>query len=636
MKQLQLPFALLLLSLPAMAQNVGIGTISPTDQLHTTGTVRFEGYKGPGNRLMQIDSAGRMIVTGAGPVSGAAPYAAIPDNGCSTGNGLTSTINVTGMGTAVPASRIAVRVNITHPLATHLRVVLVAPNGTSLILMVGTASGGANLTGTIFTDAAQETLSSLAAQPSFTGKYKPVGTTVSLCLLNNTISSFGAFGGGNIVPNGAWTLKVYDAVAGTTGTLNNWDISFSGPESFLTAEQDNYVPVFNKGNLNASTIYQNSGNIGIRTNTPLTTLHVSDQSDDVVTVENSSPLSNTTNTFLNFKAGSNYTGRIGTTGTNTNAASLSFYTNANPSAGGLQKRMSITDVGNVGIGIADGSVSERLHIDGGNIKLGLTAWSAVANDRFLKFGDGDYVTIGEAGTDDRMQLTATNFIFKRLSGNTSVGINTTTVPAYTLDVTGDLRTTSGATIQGAAQVGGVLSAISNLQVGGTVKIAGGNPAAGKVLTATDATGNAMWANSPAYNTSFRRDGTGGTTNIPAGSTTLIPWSSFQGFDDGGNFSTASNSYIAPATGTYHFDVMLNFLYISATSNGEVDIFLRVNGISVGATYLHVKTGDIPPCGVIALDIKLTAGDAVSVSAYNTTTGGFQTYQSSAFSGHRLY
>ena len=51
------------------AQNVGIGTPTPSDQLHTTGTVRFEKYRGANTRMMQIDSSGRLVVTAAGAVS---------------------------------------------------------------------------------------------------------------------------------------------------------------------------------------------------------------------------------------------------------------------------------------------------------------------------------------------------------------------------------------------------------------------------------------------------------------------------------------------------------------------------------------------------------------------------------------
>jgi subtilisin-like proprotein convertase family protein len=624
-----LPALLLLLSLPATAQNVGIGTITPTDQLHTTGTVRFEGYRGPGTRLVQIDSAGRMVATGAGTIASATPYVTIPDNGCTTGNGITSTITISGQPTAIPASRISVRVNITHPSANDVRMILVAPNGTSLLLMGGVVSGGSNFVNTVFTDAALATLGGTASQAPYTGTFKPIGAMGTFCLLNNTVTSFGGFGGGSIVPNGAWTLKVYDGTAGITGTFNSWDISFSGAASFLTAEQNNYVPVFNRGNLDASSIYQDgSGNIGIRTTSPLTTLQVSDQSNDVMTLENTGSLSAGTNTFLNFKAGNNFTGRIGTAGTDAQSASLGFYTSAGGSLASLQKRMSILDGGNVGIGIADASVSERVHIDGGNIKLGLAAWGSATNDRFLKFGDGNFVTIGETGVDDRLQLTADRFVFKRLTGNTLVGINM--VPTtYNFDVTGTGR------------------------FSGTLTLSSGSPTAGKVLTATNANGDATWSNLPAYNTGF-------SSTVAAASSVSIDFStgatqtaafkvnSTPSFDNGNNFSNTAYSYTVPATGIYAIEVKINGAYnsyfvgtLTANQNGGVVVSLR-KGTTVidGHTSFYGNGDKIVVNAIIANKFQLTQGDVltVEVQAYGAVPGGipYLIFYNNNFSGNRIY
>ena len=656
MRRLLLTTAATLAGAMAMAQNTGIGTPAPTDQLHTTGTVRFEGYRGNGLRLMQMDSSGRVIVTGAGTVFTASPYAAIPDNGCSTGNGLSSPITVSGMGTAVPSSRIAVRINITHPSTSDLRLMLVAPGGASLLLMGGTISGGANFINTIFTDASQVTMGGTAAVPPYTGKYKPIGSTTSLCLNSNTLTSFSAIGGGSIVPNGTWTLKVYDGISGNTGTLNSWDISFSGPESFATAEQNNYLPKFSAGNLEASSIYQDgSGNIGIRTTSPASTLHIADQSDDVLTLSSTAGLTAGTNTFLDFKSSNYYTGRIGTEGTGTQTASLAFYTSAGGSASALFKRMSILDNGNVGIGLTDANVSEKLHVDG-NMKLGLAVWSAAANDRLLKFGDGSYVSIGEAGADDRMQLTAGAFIFKRLTGVTQVGINTASAPAYTLDVTGDLRTTAGATIQGPAQVGGVLSTSSNLQVSGTARIVGGSPAAGKVLTATNTSGDATWQALPAppsQNTGFKAFlQYGGPYN--SGTSSILD-SMVEMFDHGANFDPLTGIYTAPATGTYSFSFNGHFggQYVQ-----YVEVSVQVGGTAVETHQGPATQSQVGPSytdGQLSFTtlLPLTAGQQVrlSVSAfcqnYSGSGGGNGYYYladginavtnaPSFFSGYRVY
>ena len=273
MKQL-LSAALLVISLPALAQNTGLGTTTPTDQLHTTGTVRFEGYRGATTRLMQIDSSGRVIVTAAGAVSTNAVAQAIPDNGCSTATGVTSTISISGMPASVPTASIAARVNITHTFDGDLRIYLVTPGGATLTLANSNGGNGHDFNNTIFTDAAFTGIG--AGAPPFAGKYKPIGGTAAQCSVTPTVSTFGAIGGGSINPNGTWTLKVYDAAIQDLGTLNSWSISFSGPESAITAYQSNYIARLNAGGgLDASNIYQDAtGRIGIGTATPQNPLDV--------------------------------------------------------------------------------------------------------------------------------------------------------------------------------------------------------------------------------------------------------------------------------------------------------------------------------------------------------------------------
>ena len=275
MRHLQLLSLLALFAFNASAQNVGIGTLTPSDQLHTTGTVRFEKYKAPTTRMMQIDSSGRLVVTAAGAVASNTTAQAMADNGCAAGNGITSTIVVSGQATAVPSSRIAVRVNITHTFDGDLKIFLIPPGGGFVLALANNAgSSGDNFTNTIFTD--QALTSVMAGTAPFTGQYRPSGNTTGCLLTGTVLGTFAGIGGGNIVPDGTWTLKVFDNAGGDIGTLNNWSISFTGPESITTADENNYIPKFSAGNLVASNIYQSAGNsnIGIGTVNPTAKLEV--------------------------------------------------------------------------------------------------------------------------------------------------------------------------------------------------------------------------------------------------------------------------------------------------------------------------------------------------------------------------
>ncbi|MEO6406139.1 MAG: proprotein convertase P-domain-containing protein [Ferruginibacter sp.] len=274
MKHLQLLTLLAAFAFNASAQNVGIGTTTPSDQLHTTGTVRFEKYKGPTTRMVQMDSSGRLVVTQAGALFTNSTSQAIPDNGCSSGNGISSAINVTGMATAILASRIAVRINITHSYDADLRIYLYPPTGGVLVLASANGGAGDDFTNTVFTD--QALISINTGTAPFTGQYRPKGGAPECFQAGTPFANFAAIGAGNIIPDGTWTLRVNDNANLDAGTLDNWSISFSGPESITTADENDYIPKFSTGNLVKSNIYQqqSGGNIGIGTIYPTAKLEV--------------------------------------------------------------------------------------------------------------------------------------------------------------------------------------------------------------------------------------------------------------------------------------------------------------------------------------------------------------------------
>ena len=217
---------------------------------------------------MQIDSLGRLIVTSDGAIYSNPYPGAIPDNGCATNSGMTSTIIVSGQPTPVQSSKISVQVNISHTFDADLKIFLISPGGDILTLAASNGSFGHNFTNTIFTDVASINIS--AGSAPFTGLFKPLGSLVSQCTLTPTVSTLGGIGSGTIIPNGNWALVVFDGSAVDIGTLNSWNISFTGPESYTTFAQNNYIPKYTSGSLVASAIYQDpvNGNIAIGTSTP--------------------------------------------------------------------------------------------------------------------------------------------------------------------------------------------------------------------------------------------------------------------------------------------------------------------------------------------------------------------------------
>jgi Chaperone of endosialidase len=109
-------------------------------------------------------------------------------------------------------------------------------------------------------------------------------------------------------------------------------------------------------------------------------------------------------------AGTNFVGT-------TDNVDLVFDTNAT-------ERMRIKETtGNIGIGIV--TPSEKLHVFN-NVKIGQNAWGSITNDRFLKFGDANFVTIGEEFNDDTMSFKGRVFTFNPSVGNGFIGVGLTT------------------------------------------------------------------------------------------------------------------------------------------------------------------------------------------------------------------
>ncbi|MBK7433881.1 MAG: proprotein convertase P-domain-containing protein [Chitinophagaceae bacterium] len=145
----------------------------------------------------------------------------------------TSNITVSGIPAGATVTGVRAKLNVTHAWVSDLIMVLKAPNGNVYnldALLSGTNNPGANFTNTIISSAGVNALSSGAAPYSATFKADAAGAT---------FVAFGfTFPGGPVgfipnvanwnglysVPNGTWTIAMYDAGAPDAGTFNNWTL----------------------------------------------------------------------------------------------------------------------------------------------------------------------------------------------------------------------------------------------------------------------------------------------------------------------------------------------------------------------------------------------------------------------------
>ncbi|HEV8083617.1 MAG TPA: hypothetical protein VGP55_10465 [Chitinophagaceae bacterium] len=187
---------------------------------------------------------------------------------------------------------------------------------------------------------------------------------------------------------------------------------------------------------------------------------------------------------------------------------------------------------------------------------------------------------------------------------------------------------------------------AQLDVNGQVKISGGNPAAGKVLTTNSATGLATWENPP----STPSGGTGFSVLASSSSTiansfsATVPFNNTinaYGFDDGSNFNNNSHGYVAPATGVYQFNFTISLLAGTSTGTGIVFAFISRNGFNYNTPALTISTiagQPFPHSASLSFLMKLDAGDVATVIVQNSSNGTVTISNNieTQFSGVRVY
>lgn len=124
----------------------------------------------------------------------------IPDNG-----NISSDLPVNGGGLA---RGITVHLGqIDHTYDGDLKIELIAPDNTTVVLVNRRGASGDNFTNTVLSDSATQSIGSAGAQAPFTGSYRP----------EEPLSKFD----GHAVA-GTWRLKVTDASAGDIGVIKAW------------------------------------------------------------------------------------------------------------------------------------------------------------------------------------------------------------------------------------------------------------------------------------------------------------------------------------------------------------------------------------------------------------------------------
>ena len=137
-------------------------------------------------------------------------------------NVVESTLQVSGLSNRI--FDVNVQLNITHTWTADLRISLVAPSGTSVLLVAGEGSSGDHFKDTVFDDSGVKSVQGQAAP--FSGTFKP----------EESLSKFNQQD-----PNGTWKLRIEDQALQDGGSLNAWKLTLETWDPVL--ENSSPIPI---------------------------------------------------------------------------------------------------------------------------------------------------------------------------------------------------------------------------------------------------------------------------------------------------------------------------------------------------------------------------------------------------------